>query len=146
METRDDISYGVIPLFKKGDSWHVLVIHQISYRGDQFWIFPKGHPEEGESPKDAALRELKEETGISDVILKGTENFSMEYSFLHEGVKINKRVEYFIGICNSMQTNVTQPYEVAELRWCELSEAENLLTHQNTKDILKKVRAYLEKV
>ena len=64
METKNDISYGVVPLYQDGGEWKVLVIHQISHRGDRFWIFPKGHGEVGELPAEAALRELHEETKL----------------------------------------------------------------------------------
>jgi 8-oxo-dGTP pyrophosphatase MutT (NUDIX family) len=143
METKNDISYGVIPVFKDNNNWLVLIINQISYRGDSFWIFPKGHPNEGESPLIAAKRELNEETGIEEVNIEESVVYSMEYSFVHEGVKINKRVEYFIGYCFTKETKVTQPHEVAELRWVTLPEARELLSHQNTKDILDKVEIFL---
>ena len=54
MGTKTDSSYGVVPLFKKDGEWQVLLVHQISYRGDDFWIFPKGHAEEKETGERAA--------------------------------------------------------------------------------------------
>ncbi|WP_018465102.1 NUDIX hydrolase [Calidithermus timidus] len=34
-----------------------------------YWVFPKGHLDEGESPEQAALREVREETGIEGEVL-----------------------------------------------------------------------------
>lgn len=43
----------------------VLLIRQISSVFGPYWSIPKGHPEEGESDKDAAIREVQEEAGVS---------------------------------------------------------------------------------
>lgn len=144
METKTDISYGIVPVFQTTDGeWQILVIHQISYRGDNFWIFPKGHAEENETATETALRELEEETGIKDVTLEPSAVFSIGYSFIHEGVQIDKTVEYFLGYCSDTATLITQPEEVKELRWCDFDTATDLLTHQNSKDVLEKVRVFL---
>lgn len=143
METKNDISYGVVPLYRDGTEWKVLVIHQISHRHDRFWIFPKGHGEVGELPAEAALRELHEETGLQDVTLEDGQVFSIDYTFVHENVRIDKQVDYFVGYCINQETQITQPEEVIELSWCSFAEAEQLLTHQNSKDVLKRVEAFL---
>ena len=145
MESKTDISYGIVPVFQTpAGTWQVLVIHQISYRGDNFWIFPKGHAEENETASETALRELEEETGIKAVTLEPSVVFSIAYSFIHEGVQIDKTVEYFLGYCADTTTHITQPQEVKELRWCDFDTARELLTHQNSKDVLTKVQAFLE--
>ena len=141
METKQDISYGVVPLYKGADEWQVLVVHQISYRGDDFWIFPKGHAEKEETSTEAALRELHEETGVSEIELIDETPISISYSFTHEGVRIEKTVEYFVGVCKSPDTSISQPHEIKEIRWCSFGEAESLLSHQNSKDVLLKVKS-----
>lgn len=140
METKSDASFGVVPLYRGSEGLRVLLVHQISYRGDRFWIFPKGHAEEGESPGETALRELHEETGVTAVSLLSEQHVNIAYSFIHENVRINKTVTYFVGMCEHMQTVITQPDEVTELRWCTFEEALHLLTHQNSKDVLEKVK------
>ncbi len=141
METKQDISYGIVPLYKDGDTWKVLVIHQVSYRGDDFWIFPKGHAETQETPSETALRELQEETGVKDVLIGNKAPITIYYSFTHEGVRIEKTVEYFVGMCASTDTFISQPHEVKELKWCSFEEAQNLLTHQNSRDVLEKAKS-----
>jgi 8-oxo-dGTP pyrophosphatase MutT (NUDIX family) len=144
MEVVKDYSYGVIPLFKVEAEWKVLLIHQISHHGDRFWIFPKGHAENDETPMQTATRELTEETGVKAFTLDESKKFSMFYTFTHEGVRIDKQVDYFLGYCQSTETSITQPQEVCELRWCSLDEAMELLTHQNTRDVLDEVMVTLE--
>ncbi len=143
METKKDISYGVVSLYKDSEGWCVLLVHQISYRGDDFWIFPKGHAEAGESPKEAALRELEEETGITQITVKDTPPIIVAYSFIHEGIRIEKTVEYFVGLCHNQATFISQPHEIKELCWCSFEEAANRLTHQNSRDVLDKVKVLL---
>ena len=143
METKDDISYGIVPLYKNGDTWEVLLIHQISYRGDDFWIVPKGHAEAGESAEVAALRELEEETGVVGITLDSNKVFPVSYSFTHEDVRVNKVVEYWIGYCETKETCITQPQEIKELRWCAFGTAYEILSHQNSKDVLSLVEEFI---
>lgn len=145
METKADFSYGVVPLYKQESVWQVLLIHQRSYRGDTFWILPKGHAENGEAPEVTAKRELEEETGLKNVSLDPERIFTISYSFIHEGVKIDKEVQYFIGYCKDQDTLLTQPEEVVEMRWCTFEEARALVSHKNSRDILTQVEAFLYK-
>lgn len=65
---REPTAGGVIYRLAKGDKRHVeiLLIQDSKNR----WTIPKGHIEEGESPKQAAEREIREETGLQEMIVK----------------------------------------------------------------------------
>jgi 8-oxo-dGTP pyrophosphatase MutT (NUDIX family) len=145
MKEITDISYGVVPLYHEGNEWQVLLVHQISHRGGKhtFWILPKGHPEAGETPVAAARRELAEETGIVDIEIQDDHTFDVHYSFVHEDAKIHKTVQFFVGICASTHTKLTQPEEIIEMKWCSLEEAKRLVSHKNTREILEQVEAGL---
>jgi bis(5'-nucleosidyl)-tetraphosphatase len=143
MKVVQDKSFGVVPLIQIDGEIKVLLVHQISYRGDRFWIFPKGHAEAEESALETALREFREETGVTGVTLNTDKVFSVAYNFLHKDERIEKTVDYYIGHCDNSKIAITQPHEVAELRWCSLDEAAQLLTHQNSRDVLREVRVFL---
>ena len=144
MQTKDDISYGVIPIKKFGDEWKVFLIHQYSRIGNNtYWILPKGHPEAGESGDETAKRELFEETGMVCKNLLADKLFELNYNFMFDGVKINKKVVYFIGEIE--QTDFTlQPDEVVEADWFSLDKALNRLDYQGTKKMFKEAVEFIK--
>jgi bis(5'-nucleosidyl)-tetraphosphatase len=68
------LSAGVIPVRWSGDHWLYLML-----RAYQYWDFPKGKTEAGETPLEAALREVKEETGLERL------DFRWGYDFFETG-------------------------------------------------------------
>ena len=98
-------------------------------RNPRNWIFPKGHIEKGESPEQAALRETREEAGVSASLI-GPAGI-LEYGFL--GAKA--RVEYFLVLF----TREAGPPEDGRQRiWCGLDEALDRLSYKNTRKLLRK--------
>ena len=59
------------------------------------WVFPKGHPEAGELPEQAAVREVREEAGV-EVRLLGPLG-STEYGFRHGKRLHHKHVDWFLA-------------------------------------------------
>ncbi|MFT7507630.1 MAG: bis(5'-nucleosidyl)-tetraphosphatase [Acidimicrobiales bacterium] len=144
MQTKNDYSYGVIPVMRARNRWEVFVLQQISYRhrDDLYWTFPKGHPEEEETKKQTALRELDEETSISLESLDTSRTFDQKYTFIHKDTQIEKSVLYYVGYAKD-KNFVIEPDEVAEGRWCTFAEARELLTHDIAKQLLDEVAVYL---
>ena len=144
MHHEKDESFGVIPVRAVQGDYEVLLINQNGSRGDTFWTLPKGHREEGETVTEAAARELEEETGLSDVIIKSEQTFSMQYQFQHETTTIDKTVYFYLGMIRSGTASVRVPREVAELEWLSFEAAIERATHQEVKRILGEVRATLQ--
>tara|TARA_B100000029_G_scaffold309670_1_gene302212 strand:+ start:689 stop:1084 length:396 start_codon:yes stop_codon:yes gene_type:complete len=108
----------------------------LKYKGGGHWDFPKGHVEKDESEMETALRELKEETGISEVTLFSDFREIIEYSFRKGNSFIKKQVIYFMG--ETENTDVTLSHEHTDFVWAESNTALNTVTYQKSKSILKK--------
>ena len=96
------------------------------------WGFPKGHVEDDETEYETAAREILEETGLA-VIFSGTERIVSHYS---PRPGIEKDVVYFLATIRNDQTVKIQKEEVADYKWCTLSDAKSLLTFDS--EILQK--------
>lgn len=131
---RKETSYGVIPIRKWEDKWQVLLVKH----GKGHWSFPKGHPEEGETPKETAARELLEETGLQVKEYFPIDSLSEHYMFRWEGILINKTVIYFVAYV--FGEVVLQERELSEYAWCSLEEAEELASFPQAKSICRELR------
>ncbi len=72
------LSAGVIVVRKEGVRWLYLLLEAFGY-----WDFPKGIVEEGEEPLSAAIREVEEETGISDLVFSWGNDYRESAPYLH---------------------------------------------------------------
>lgn len=142
----NDISYGIIPVRPASSGFEVLLIHQISNeRGDTYWIMPKGHPEKGETPLQAATRELFEETGLQTQHVNDGFPITLKYTFWYGNDHIHKTVTFFIGHINAEANLVLNDREVKEAGWFSLKEAKQKITHANARKVLEKAEKFLEK-
>ena len=64
------LSAGVVVVRGEEDAWQYLAL-----RAYHYWDFPKGMVEQGEDPLQAALREVEEETGITDLVFSWGNDF-----------------------------------------------------------------------
>ena len=145
MQTKKDISYGVIPVIKDKDQWKVFLIHQYGSGGDVYWTLPKGHPEENENPKEAALRELAEETGIVLESLNTEKEYTQSYTFPYQDIRIEKSVVYFLGIAASEKFEI-QEDEVREAGWFSFDKALEQLSYENARILLREVAEDVAKI
>ncbi len=104
------------------------------------WDLPKGKIEKGESKQEAALRELKEETGLAAVIVDGFEE-QLSYFFRHKGELISKTVYFFIAEAGPGEVILSD--EHIGFAWLSYQEALERLNFDNAKEILKKAEQFL---
>ncbi len=102
------------------------------------WGFPKGHTEEGESEKDTAFREVKEETGIDMNII---DNFRECIKYVPIA-SILKTVIFFLGTVTD-DTVVADETEIEDFMWCSYEEAMKIITYKLQRDILEKALKFI---
>lgn len=134
----DDFSFGVIPVVIKHNQPQVLLIlHQKGH-----WAFPKGHPEADETNLETAARELKEETGLSDVQIQAEPTFIEHYIFTNPDKQIvDKTVVFFLGFVKNDQVKI-QTLEVADYGWFSLAAAKKRMTFDQGKQIIDQLIEY----
>jgi bis(5'-nucleosidyl)-tetraphosphatase len=142
-----EFSAGAV-IFKKGDN-DILFLVVYSNR-NKIWGFPKGHLEHGETAKEAASREIKEETGLEN--LHFVEGFREEVMYEtiskrppFEGQVIEKYVTYFL--CEARNQGViVDGREITDYRFLRLNEAEPMIKFRNLNGILRRARDFLSAV
>ncbi len=131
---KQEKSCGAIILDKQNKGLKVLLVKH----NKGHWAFAKGHVEGNETEEQTALREIKEETSL-DVRLDTNFRTTVTYSPM-EGVE--KEVVYFLAY--KLEGNETpQLEEISEIQWLNLEDAMNKVTYERDKDILIKVKNYL---
>jgi 8-oxo-dGTP pyrophosphatase MutT (NUDIX family) len=139
MKITHDESFGIIPLKKEGEEWKVFLI---LHKGGKHWGFPKGHLDAGESPLDAAKRELFEETGLQVIEFLRQIPFVEQYQFRTKKQLISKKVHYYPAVVSGDVQ--FQPEEIQDGKWMTFKDALATLTFKEGKEICNHVVRLLE--
>ena len=135
---KEEVSAGII-LFNEMDKRKFLLLNYPS----KHWDFVKGKMEKTETPHETAIRETKEETGISDVeFIDGFEE-EIEYYFYADNQEIHKKVIFFLGKTETI--DIILSYEHLDYIWLEFDNALNKITYENAKNLLIKSKEFLDK-
>ncbi|HUS59469.1 MAG TPA: bis(5'-nucleosyl)-tetraphosphatase [Planctomycetota bacterium] len=108
-----------------------LLLH---YRGGH-WDFPKGHVENGESEHQTALRELREETGITDAEIIDGFREKVQYSFRRNGRSVRKEVVYYMARTGSPDVCLSAEHQACT--WLPAKETLRRITFENSRRVLK---------
>ena len=134
-KTKKDFSVGVIVFYKKSEQIEYLILkHRQGH-----WSFSKGHAETGEKKSDTALRELREETGITDIEFLHDESLLNEkYEFINKKEQlVFKSVDYFIAEAKDKNVRIDST-EILDYKWCSFQFALNTITFTESKNLLRK--------
>ena len=106
----------------------------IATAGGRRWQLPKGDLEAGELPAEAAVREVREETGVTGAIVAPLSG--VDYPFIERGTRrIRKHVDYFLLAYESGSETDFEPREVVAARWFSWAEAITRLSHANDRRV-----------
>ena len=135
----EETSAGIVLFRKENEKKLFLLLHYPSGH----WDFVKGKKENGESYHQTAIREAKEETGITDI--RFIDNFEewIEYNFQFEGQLVQKKVVFFLAETKTKE--ITISFEHQNFVWMEYDEAIKKITFDNAKRILRKANSVILK-
>lgn len=133
---KEETSAGGV-VYRVADGSRVYLLIRDSYRN---WGFPKGHVEDGELPDAAALREVSEETGLSDLVVRGLVQ-TIDWHFRFRGKLIHKICHFYLMETAESTTSPQRTEGITACRWLPFNEAEELISYANARDVLRKARA-----
>ena len=108
------------------------LIGRRSRRGELLWSFPKGHIEHGETPEEAAVREIHEETGILGRVVAAVG--STDFWFMAGSRRVHKTVQHFLlefvrgELCSD-------DHEVSAVAWVPLADLPATLAYPDERDL-----------
>jgi 8-oxo-dGTP pyrophosphatase MutT (NUDIX family) len=108
------------------------------------WGLPNGHLEEGEDAKQAAIREVSEETGLQ-LLEVGPEVATINWYFRRRGTLVQKFCTFFL--MRSTEGNAIPEVDegITECVWLPFGEAMERLTYENARETLRIVQQMLER-
>ncbi|MCE2901101.1 MAG: NUDIX hydrolase [Gemmatimonas sp.] len=128
---------GVVYRLQDGEPYFLLI--RDSYRN---WGFPKGHLEIDEAADAAAMREVREETGLEAVTLDG-EIDTIDWYFRFRGRLVHKVCHFFLMRTDAAQTTPQRAEGITACRWARFDEAEQLVSYANARDVLLRANAMI---
>ena len=127
----NEISAGGIAIRIEDGVAYAACIGRRNRAGRLEWCLPKGHLEAGESPQEAAVREVAEETGIEAEIIRqlGT----IDYWFTGDDRRVHKVVHHFLLEAKSGDITTAQDpdQEAEEARWIAVARLADELAFPN---------------
>ncbi len=128
----EEHSAGGVLFRRAAEGVRYLVIRD-SYRN---WGFPKGHVEEGESEVDAARREVREETGLDQLIYRAPA-LEIDWFFRFRGRLIHKTCAFFVFESPEGEAAPQEAEGISACRWLPFEEALRVLSYANAREVLK---------
>ncbi|HEY3135574.1 MAG TPA: NUDIX hydrolase [Blastocatellia bacterium] len=141
--TRLQISAGGVAFRKKDGQIEVALI---SVGEDNRWQLPKGLVNKGESTEAAAVREVREETGIETEVVERIDKVEYWYFWKEEGKRVRyHKFVYFYLLRYKSGDVADHDREVNEARWVEIDGAVKMLAFDSEKKIVKEAMELIQR-
>jgi len=143
-----ELSSGGLVYRRASGSWKVCLGGRRRGEGGALvWSIPKGHVEKGESMMDAALREVREETGLLGEVEETLGDVTYWYARRDGGgsaLRVLKRVRFFLMRYRGGRF-ADRDDEMDAVRWFSLAEAEKTIPYADEQALVRRARQHLER-
>jgi 8-oxo-dGTP pyrophosphatase MutT (NUDIX family) len=120
----------------------VIVPTRRAADGSRVLALPKGHPDPGESPEAAAVREVREEAGVSASLIEKLGD--VRYFYQRSGKRIAKVVSFYLLAYEAGEPE-EHDHEVEGARWMDLGEAAKALTYRGEREMAARALQRLDR-
>lgn len=141
--TVEEVSAGGLVVDDGDGVPRAALIARVNRAGRLEWCLPKGHLEPGETPEQAAVREIAEETGIQGQVVAPLG--SIDYWFSASGRRIHKTVHHFLLEATGGHLTVEgdPDAEAVDAAWVPLAELDQRLAFGNERRMARAARLLL---
>ena len=129
-----DKSYGIVPVRQTNGLIEVFLVQNSN---GNFWGFPKGHLEKNENEKNAAERELFEETKLQVIRYLSEDPFIEKYKYQLNDNVVDKTVYYYLAETTYIYS--IQENEIVDGKWVKINQAYEIITYQECRNMLKQI-------
>lgn len=126
----EEISSGGVVIF--GNT--ILLLKK--FNGD--WVLPKGRVEKGEMIRDAALREVLEESGVKAEIEEYIGKANYEYRNLKRNKIVSKTVHWYLMRSNNMDSTPQKKEGFVDAVFVHIDKATDLVRYKDERDMIEK--------
>ncbi len=123
-------------VFYRGDSIEYLLLLST------YWGFPKGIIETGEDERTAAVREVREETGLEVTLVEGFRQVD-EFWYQRKGQRVHKQAIYFLGQAHSRDSKLSWEHE--DIAWLTFEQAMERFKFAGLRTVLTKANNFLNR-
>jgi 8-oxo-dGTP diphosphatase len=138
---RDQTSAGGVVFRRVGDRVEVVII---AVGPNNRWQLPKGLVDKNEKPEVTAVREAREEGGVTSEIVTHLDTVDYWYAGLENGIRVrfHKRVHFYLMRYLSGDTK-DHDWEVNEARWVPIEDAAAQLAFDNEKRVMEQAAEFI---
>lgn len=128
-----ETSSGAVVFFRSEPIQYLLLL-------STYWGFPKGRVERGEDERTAALREVREESGLDVTLLEGFRHVD-DYWYLRKGQRIHKQAVFFVAEAPNRESKIS--WEHDDMVWLPFEAALEKLKFAGLKELLTKANEFV---